>query len=136
MRKIVKTLILLWMGTLAATAQTIHVEEVTLSRGYEAEIPVSYDFKESYYGLQMDFTLPEGIFLDSCQLGQGVREAGYQLYHALLKSGKHRILASNMQLQPMAAGQGGAAEALHLLRPRDGHGHLRHRRQLPRGDGR
>ena len=82
MRKIVKTLILLWMGTLAATAQTIHVEEVTLSRGYEAEIPVSYDFKESYYGLQMDFTLPEGIFLDSCQLGQGVREAGYQLYHA------------------------------------------------------
>ena len=106
MRKIVKTLILLWMGTLAATAQTIHVEEVTLSRGYEAEIPVSYDFKESYYGLQMDFTLPEGIFLDSCQLGQGVREAGYQLYHALLKSGKHRILASNMQLQPMAPGQG------------------------------
>ena len=106
MRKIVKTLILLWMGTLAATAQTIHVEEVTLSRGYEAEIPVSYDFKESYYGLQMDFTLPEGIFLDSCQLGQGVREAGYQLYHALLKSGKHRILASNMQLQPMATGQG------------------------------
>ena len=106
MGKIIKTLVLAWMGILAATAQTIHVEEVTLSRGYEAEISVGYDFEEPYYGLQMDFTLPEGIFLDSCKLGTGIQEAGYQFYHALLKSGKHRILASNMQLQPIATGQG------------------------------
>jgi hypothetical protein len=96
MRKTIKTLVLAWMGMLAATAQTIHVEEVTLSRGYEAEISVCYDFEDPYYGLQMDFTLPEGIFLDSCKLGAGIQEAGYQLYHAILKSGKHRILASNM----------------------------------------
>lgn len=106
MGKTIKTFILAWVGMLCATAQTIHMEEVTLTRGYEAEIAMDYDFDAPYYGMQMDFTLPEGIFLDSCKLSRSLAEAGYQLYHAQLKSGRQRIMAVNMGLQPIATGQG------------------------------
>lgn len=106
MKKSLFTMVMALMAIFTATAQSIKVEEVTVTRGYDADLVVKYDFPTPYYGFQIDLVLPTGITIENCTLGNAITGAGYQLTWRKLSSGIYRFISYNSQFQSMPTGNG------------------------------
>ena len=101
---------------LTASAEQLHVPELTLAPGASATVEISLDNEHSdLVAFQMDLALPEGLSIDKagCFLTSRITDEQQELVIGKLESGAFRLTSTSMSLTPIS-GTGGPLLSLKI----------------------
>ena len=124
MKKYILSIIAMALSLLDANAQTISVENVTLTAGETKEVGINLDnYENDIVSFQMDLTLPDGITLNKagCELTERFTDENQELTIGKQPNGDYRLTSTSFALKPIS-GYSGEIIKLSLTAAKDAKG--------------